>query len=127
MKSKSPASAKRNSKVSAKKPKKELDPDGYRPVPIDPAKRIAKMLRISPEYRAAYEALEDEFAALDALLAARKAAKLTQAQVAERMGISQPVLGRIESSLGSHKHSPSLNTLRRYAAACGKKLVIQMI
>ena len=47
--------------------------------------------------------------------------------MAARMGVSQPVLARIESSLGSRKHSPSLETLRRYAGACGKKLVIQMI
>ncbi|UWX58747.1 hypothetical protein NY406_05930 [Chlorobaculum sp. MV4-Y] len=43
------------------------------------------------------------------------------------MGVSQPIVGRIESSLGSQAHSPSLNTLRRYAQACGMKLVIQMV
>lgn len=73
------------------------------------------------------DALEDEFAVLDALLKARNAAGLTQAQVASRMGVSQPVVARIESSLGSKKHSPSLNTLRRYASACGMKLQIQMV
>lgn len=64
---------------------------------------------------------------LAGLLRARKDAGLTQAEVAERMGVSQPVLARIESSLGSRKHSPSLATLRKYADACGKKLVIQMV
>jgi hypothetical protein len=29
--------------------------------------------------------------------------------------------------LGSRKHTPSLNTLKRYAEACGKRLVISMI
>ena len=43
------------------------------------------------------------------------------------MGVSQPVLARIESSLGKKDHSPSLNTLRRYANACGMKLVIQIV
>jgi predicted transcriptional regulator len=56
-----------------------------------------------------------------------KAAGLTQAEVASRMGVSQPVVARIEASLGKKDHSPSLNTLRRYADACGMKLVIQMV
>jgi transcriptional regulator with XRE-family HTH domain len=71
--------------------------------------------------------LDDEFAALAALLKARTAAGLTQAEVASRMGVSQPVVARIEASLGKKDHSPSLNTLRRYADACGMKLVIQMV
>jgi len=42
------------------------------------------------------------------------------------MGVSQPVIARIESSAGSHKHAPSLATLRRYAEACGQRLVIRL-
>ena len=61
----------------------------------------------NPAFKTAYDALEDEFSALDALLLARKEAGLTQAEVAERMGIAQSSLARIESSLGSRKHSPS--------------------
>ena len=100
--------------------------DAYRPIAFDPKAHAAKKRKADPRFRAAYDTLEDEFAALGALLAARKDAGLTQADVAARMGVSQPVLARIESSLGSRKHSPSLATLRRYADACGKKLVIQM-
>jgi DNA-binding XRE family transcriptional regulator len=101
--------------------------DRYQPVAFDPKAYAAKKSKSDPAFKAAYDALEDEFAALAALLAARKDAGLTQADVAARMGVSQPVLARIESSLGSRKHSPSLATLRRYAEACGKKLVIQMV
>ncbi len=101
--------------------------DRYQPVVFDPKAHAAKRRETDPVFRAAYDALEDEFAALAALLAARKDAGLTQADVAARMGVSQPVLARIESSLGSRKHSPSLETLRRYADACGKKLIIQMV
>jgi len=92
-------------------------------IPFDPAVHLEHALK-NPEFKAAYDALEDEFSALDALLQARKQAGLTQAEVAERMGIAQSALARIESSLGSRKHSPSLATLRRYAEACGKKLTI---
>lgn len=99
----------------------------YQPVVFNPKKHAAAKRKSDPAFRVAYDALEDEFAALGALLAARKDAGLTQADVAARMGVSQPVLARIESSLGSRKHSPSLATLRKYADACGKKLVIQMV
>ena len=99
----------------------------YKPVSFKPKNFAKKKAKQSPAFKMAYDALEDEFAALDALLQARKEAGLTQAQVASRMGVSQPVLARIESSLGDRKHSPSLATLRRYAQACGKKLLIQMV
>ena len=36
-------------------------------------------------------------------------------------------ISRLESSLRSEKHSPSFSTLRKYAQACGKKLVVQMV
>jgi len=101
--------------------------DRYQPVAFDPKAYAAKKRKTDPAFREAYDVLDDEFAALASLLNARKDAGLTQADVAERMGVSQPVLARIESSLGSRKHSPSLATLRRYADACGKKLVIQMV
>jgi transcriptional regulator with XRE-family HTH domain len=49
---------------------------------------------------------------------------MTQAEVAAKMGVSQSVLARIESSLGSRKHALSLETLRKSTNACGKRLVI---
>lgn len=101
--------------------------DTYAPVFFDPSEVAAKKCGTDPEFKVAYDALEDEFAALAALLDARSVAGLTQAEVASRMGVSQPVLARIESSLGKKDHSPSLHTLRRYAKACGMKLVIQMV
>jgi len=101
--------------------------DCYQPVAFDPKAQAAHKRKTDSAFRAAYDALEDEFEVLAALLDARKAAGLTQADVAARMGVTQPVLARIESSLGSRKHSPSLATLRRYASSCGRRLVIQMV
>lgn len=100
--------------------------DKFTPVAFDPKAHAAEKREKSAEFRQAYDALEDEFAALSVLLQARKEAGMTQAEVAAKMGVSQPVLARIESSLGSRKHAPSLETLRKYAAACGKRLVIGM-
>jgi DNA-binding XRE family transcriptional regulator len=99
--------------------------DRFKPVPHDAA--FKRKLLADPKVRAAYDALADEYAALDALLAARKAAGLTQAEVAERMGIKPSALSRLEGNLGSKKHSPSLETLRKYARACGKKLEIRIV
>ncbi|QFY43029.1 helix-turn-helix transcriptional regulator [Candidatus Methylospira mobilis] len=81
-----------------------------------------------PEVRAEYERLNrEEFAILDEILAARREAGLTQAQVAERMGTKAPAVARLESSLASGKHSPSIDTLRKYAAALGKRLEVRFV
>ncbi|WP_370653401.1 helix-turn-helix domain-containing protein [Caballeronia sp. Lep1P3] len=85
------------------------------------------MFAADPALKAAYDALEDEYAALDALLRARKEAGLTQAQVAERMGTTASAVARLEGSLVSEKHSPTLATLRKYATACGKTLRISFV
>jgi DNA-binding transcriptional regulator YiaG len=61
----------------------------------------------NPAYRAEYDALEDEFALMEALLKARTEAHLTQEQVAERMETSQATVARLESG----KIKPSTRTL----------------
>jgi DNA-binding XRE family transcriptional regulator len=98
----------------------------YNPVSYNPRTTLEKDLQ-NPDFRLAWEALEDEFAALDALLTARRQAGMTQEQVAAKMGVSQPSLARVEASLGSHRHSPSLQMLRKYAAAVNCKLEIRLV
>lgn len=98
----------------------------YRPVTCDPAAELAKDLE-DPAFREAYGALEDEYAALDAMLNARKEAGLTQEDVARRMGTTKSAVSRLEASFGSAKHSPSLATLRKYAKACGRRLEIRLV
>ena len=88
---------------------------------------INKMLA-DPVVYAEYERLErEEFTLLDEILKARHEAGLTQAQVAERMGTKASSVARLESALVSGKHSPSLDTLRKYAAAVGKKLEVHLV
>jgi len=72
------------------------------------------------------EALDNEFALLDELLKARKNAGMTQAEVAQAMNTKPPAVARIESGGGSRKHSPSVETLRKYARAVGCRLKIQL-
>ncbi len=85
-----------------------------------------KMLS-DPAVRAEVERLErEEMPMLDAILKARKEAGLTQAQVAERMGTKATAVARLENALVTGKPSPSLNTLRKYAEALGKKLEVRL-
>lgn len=78
-----------------------------------------------PKFKKAYDELADEFSIFDEMLLARKKAGLTQEEVADRMGTKKSAVARLEASGGSHKHSPSVNTLRRYAAAVGCHLEIK--
>ena len=81
-----------------------------------------------PAVRAEYERIErEEMPILDAILAARSEAGLTQAQIAERMGTSVPAVSRLENALVTGKHSPSIATLQKYAAAMGKTLKIAFV
>ena len=87
---------------------------------------VKKLLR-RPGVRAEVERIErEEGALLDALLKARQDAGLTQAQVAERMGTHAPAVARLERSLATGKHSPSIATVLSYVKACGKKLVLRV-
>ena len=57
------------------------------------------------------------------MVEARKLAGLTQAQLAERMGVSQAQVARIEKR-GYDAYT--LNTLRRYVAALGKGFALDV-
>lgn len=74
-----------------------------------------------------YENLEPEFSLLGELLEVRKKAGISQVEVAKRMGTKAPAITRIESSLSSGKHSPSIATLKKYASALGCHLKIKLI
>ena len=85
---------------------------------------VAKLMR-RPGVRTEVDRIEREEAVLlDALLKARQDAGLTQVQVAERMGTHAPAVARLVRSLANGKHSPSIDMLRKYVKACGKKLLL---
>ena len=77
--------------------------------------------------REEYEALEPEFGLLREMLKARNEAGFSQADVAERMGTKPPAITRLESSLSSGRHSPSVATLKKYAEAVGCHLEIKFV
>ena len=75
----------------------------------------------------AYDALEPEFTLLKELLRARQRSGLTQAEIAKRMGTKLPAVARLESTLTTGKHSPSIATLEKYAKAVGCRLEIRLV
>lgn len=74
-----------------------------------------------------YDKLDLEFQLLNEMLTARKNAGLNQSQVAELMGTKQTAITRLESALSSGNHSPSLETLKKYAQAVGCHLDIRFV
>ncbi|WP_283606904.1 helix-turn-helix domain-containing protein [Faecalispora anaeroviscerum] len=76
-----------------------------------------------PEIKAEYDALEPEFAIIQAMIDARKSTGITQKQLAEITGIAQGDISKLENGSAN----PSLRTLQRLAAGMGKKLKIEFV
>jgi len=88
-----------------------------------PVSKAFARWREDPEYVAAYDALEEEFALAAALIGARAQADMTQEQVAAAMGTTQAVVARLESG----RTMPSTRSLKRFADATGTKLRISFV
>lgn len=85
---------------------------------------LKKRALSNPDVKKAYDALEDEYVLARELIRARSSAGLTQAEVAEKMHTKPPAIARLE---GGGKHSPSIETLRKYASAVGCKLEVRLV
>ena len=73
-----------------------------------------------------FDRLEPEYTLVRRMLFARKKAGMTQADVAKRMGTKTPAIARLERSLITGNHSPSIITLRKYAEAVNCRLDIKL-
>lgn len=73
-----------------------------------------------PEFAAEYEAAKPEYEAIRAVIAARLESNMTQKELAEKTGIRQSNISRIENG----SCSPTIDTLARIAAGLGKQLKI---
>ena len=102
-----------------------MDNDNYQPVPHDAAFR--EQLLSDLEVKAAYDASSAKYSVLNAILTARREAGLTQTEVAARMGTKPSAIARLENALASGKHSPSIDTLHKYATAVGKTLEVRFV
>lgn len=71
--------------------------------------------RRDPKTRLALHLVDEDHRLVESLIRLRRASGLTQQDVAERMGVTQSAVARIETS----QRDPRLSTLRRYAMAVG--------
>ena len=76
-----------------------------------------------PAFAAEYEAQRPEYEAIRAVIAARLACNMTQKELAEKTGIRQSNISRIENGSAS----PTIDTLARIAAGLGKQLKIDCV
>lgn len=86
-----------------------------RPRTINSEMLLKEQLR-NKEFKEEYEALEEEFEIAKEIIRLRKEAKLTQKQLAEMAGTSQPAVARLES--GEYKNL-TLSFLRRIGKVLG--------
>lgn len=76
-----------------------------------------------PTFRAEWEALEPEYAIIQAIIDAREASGLTQAQLAEKTGIGQADISKLENG----NANPSLRTLQRLARGMGMRVKVEFV
>lgn len=75
------------------------------------------------EFRAAYEALQPEHAVIQALIDARKESGMTQKELADRTGITQGDISKLEKG----NANPSIKTLQRLAIGMNKILRVEFV
>lgn len=75
-----------------------------------------------PEVKAEYDRLEPEFAIIRSIIKKRIEKKMSQKQLAAKMGTQQSALSRLESGT----YNPSLAFLKKVSAALGGKLHISI-
>ena len=82
---------------------------------------LEQVMDADPELRAEYDRLAPRMEAVRALLDARSAANVSQAELGRRMGASQGAVSRLESA----EHDPRLGTLAKAADALGYRLEVR--
>ena len=76
-----------------------------------------------PAFAAEYEAQRPEYEAIRAVIAARLACNMTQKELAERTGINQADISKLENGT----RNPSVNLLKRLADGMGMALKIEFV
>lgn len=71
----------------------------------------------NPKFKAAYDELEPEYRLANDLIRARLGKKMTQAELAEKAGVSRVVVARLESGTTN----PTVETVNRVARVLGKE------
>ena len=85
-------------------------------------KQLDKKLQ-NPKYKEKWDAHEPVFQVIKTLIEARKKKSMTQKQLAERTGITQPDISRLENGRGN----PSLRTLNNLARGLGMVMKVEFV
>lgn len=80
--------------------------------------QLKKELLSDPKARKAYEDLQPEFAIIQTIIDARVKKKISQEELAKRMGTGQAVISRLENA----NAKPSLSLIKRLANALNLKV-----
>lgn len=82
-----------------------------------------KKLLADPEVRRHYDALEPEFAVISAVIERRIRKKMSQQDLARKIGTKQSAISRLESGTAN----PSIKFLQKVAEALGARLSISFV
>ena len=88
---------------------------------LTPFSETKKRLMKNPEFKKAYDALEFEYQIINALIKARAQKKLTQQQLADKIGVAQSALARFESG----GVNPTLSFLKKVTSGLGLKIMVK--
>ena len=83
---------------------------------------LAKQLQ-NEDFRKEYEAIQPEMDVIRAIVEARTSQNLTQKELAERTGINQADISKLENGT----RNPSVNLLKRLADGMGMMLKIKFV
>ncbi len=83
---------------------------------------LAKQLQ-NEDFRKEYEAIQPEMDVIRAIVEARTSQNLTQKELAERTGINQADISKLENGT----RNPSVNLLKRLADGMGMMLKIEFV
>ncbi len=83
---------------------------------------VKKRFLADPEFRKEYEALEPKFVLIESIIRRRTELKMTQKELADKMGTGQAAISRLESG----EANPTLASLANIAKALDADLLITL-
>lgn len=86
-------------------------------------KELKERLLKDTELKLEYEALDAEYQIIKAMVEIRIKYNLTQDDLSKRIGIPKANISRFENG----KHSPTFQTLERFATGLNKKIEIRLV
>lgn len=108
------------------KPEQALLDEEYDALNDEPdalAEMIAEATARNPDFPALMEEARRRSDLIDALVAFRRQAQVTQQDIAQRMATSQAAVARMEAG----DVDPRLSTIQRYAASMGKRVTWHIV